>query len=141
MLLADFPLADMPASVPTPAETVAIMEHLSTIPLTAAKIKQQTGRDPTLSKVKHYTQAGWLETLDAQDTDLKPFHNRRKELSLEDNVILWGNRVVIPSCFQPRVIEVLHFTHIDFQSLYEEVFSLSTARLFRRQLESHLQNS
>ena len=29
----------MPVSVPTPAETVAVMEQLSTIPLTAAKIK------------------------------------------------------------------------------------------------------
>ena len=110
--LSRFPLADMPASVPIPAETVAVMEYLSTIPLTAAKIKQQTGRDPTLSKVTRYTQAGWPETLDTQDTYLKPFHNRRNELSLEDNVILWGNRVVIPSCFQARVIEVLHSTHI-----------------------------
>ena len=75
--LSRFPLVDMPASVPIPAETVAIMEHLSTIPLTAAKIKQQTGRDPTLSKVNRYTQAGWPETLDAKDTDIKPFHNRR----------------------------------------------------------------
>ena len=108
--LSRFPLADM--SVPTPAETIAVMEQLSTIPLTAAKIKQQTDRDPILSKVKGYTQSGWPKTLDAQDTDLKPFHNRRNELSLEDNVLLWGTRVVIPSCFQPRVIEVLHSTHI-----------------------------
>ena len=62
--------------------------------------------------MKRYTQSGWPETLDAQDTDLKPFHNRRSELSLEDNVLLWGIHVVIPSCFQPRVIEVLHSTHI-----------------------------
>ena len=110
--LSRFPLAEMPVSVPSPTETVAVMEHLSTIPLTAIKIKQQTDRDPLLSKVKRFTQSGWPETLDAQDVDIKPFHNRRNELSLEDNVLLWGNRVVIPSCFQPRVIEVLHSTHI-----------------------------
>ena len=46
------------------------MEQLSTIPLTATKIKQQTDHDPTLFKVKHYTQSGWPETLDTQDTDL-----------------------------------------------------------------------
>ena len=96
---------------------------MSTIPLTAAKIKQQTDRDPILSKVKRYTQSGWPETLDAQDTDLKPFHNRRNELSLEDNVLLWGIRVFIPSYFQPRVIEVLHSTHAHRYFMYEELGS------------------
>jgi len=35
------------------------MEHLSQIPLTAAKIRQQTDRDSKLSKVKHCTKFGW----------------------------------------------------------------------------------
>ena len=110
--LSRFPLADFPTSVPTPAETIAVIEHLSTIPLTATKIKLQTERDTVLSKVKRYTQSGWPDTLDTEDADLKPFHNRRNELSLEDNVLLWGNRVVIPFCFQSRVLDVLHSTHI-----------------------------
>ena len=55
----------MPVFIPSPTETVAVMEHLSTIPLTATKIKQQTDRDPILSKVKCFTQSGWPETLDA----------------------------------------------------------------------------
>ena len=83
-----------------------------TIPLTATKIKLQTERDTVLSKVKRYTQSGWPDTLDTEDADLKPFHNRRNEVSLEDNVLLWGNRVVIPFCFQSRVLDVLHSTHI-----------------------------
>ena len=83
-----------------------------TIPLTVTKIKLQTERDIILSKVKRYTQSGWLETLDTEDADLKPFHNIRNELSLENNVLLWGNRVVIPFCFQSRVLGVLHSTHI-----------------------------
>ena len=110
--LSRFPLADVPTSVLTPAETIAVLEHLSTIPLTTAKIKLQTERDAVLSKVKRYTQSGWLESLDTDNADLKPFHNRRNELSLEDNVLLWGNHVVIPFCFQSRVLDVLHSTHI-----------------------------
>ena len=110
--LSRFPLPDSPASVPIPAETVAIIEHLSTIPLTAAKIKQATERDPTLSKVKRYTLLGWPATLDIHEAGLKPYFNRRNKLSLEDNVLLWGNRVVVPFCFQPSVMDVLHSTHI-----------------------------
>ena len=103
---------DSPVSVPIPAETVAVMEHLSIILLTAAKIKQATERDPTLSKVKRYTLLGWPATLGIHEADLKPYFSRRNELSLEDNVLLWGNCVVVPFCFQPRVMDVLHSTHI-----------------------------
>jgi len=31
---------------------------------------------------------------------------------LEDNVLLWGNRVVVPPCSQCRVLDPLHSTHI-----------------------------
>ena len=96
-----------------PAETNASIECVSSIPLTAVKIKQQTDRDPILCKVKRYTQQGWPEQLKSQEAaELKPFFHRKSELSLEDGIILWGNRVVIPSCFQTRVLEVLHATHI-----------------------------
>ena len=40
--LSRFSFADVPTSVPTPAETIAVIEHLSTIPLKAAKIKLPT---------------------------------------------------------------------------------------------------
>ena len=56
--LSRFPLTDVPTSVPTPAETITVLEHLSTILLTTAKIKLQTERDAVLSKVKRYTQSG-----------------------------------------------------------------------------------
>ena len=71
--LSRFPLPERPATVPIPTETVAVLEQLSSIPLTAVKIKQRTEYDPILSKAKRYTQLGWPETLDTQDADLKPF--------------------------------------------------------------------
>ena len=79
--LSQFPLPDSPTSVLIPAETVAIMEHLLIIPLTAAKIKQATERDPTLSKVKCYTLLGWAATLGIREADLKPYFNKRKLMS------------------------------------------------------------
>ena len=30
----------------------------------------------------------------------------------EDNVLLWGNHLIVPFCFQPRVIDVLYSTYI-----------------------------
>jgi len=56
--LSRLPLTEFPVTTPVPAETIALMEHLSSIPLTAVKFKQQTDRDPILCKVKRFTQRG-----------------------------------------------------------------------------------
>ena len=51
-------------------------------------------RDPALAKVKQYTQNGWPATI--TDEQLQPYSSRRDELSLEDGILLWGSRVVVP---------------------------------------------
>ena len=51
---------------------------------------------------------GW--PMQVSDT-LKPYWNRRLELSLEDDCIMWGSRVVIPKKFQKRVLQELHEVH------------------------------
>ena len=51
---------------------------------------------------------GW--PMQVSDT-LKPYWNRRLELSLEDNCIMWGSRVVVPKKFQKRVLQELHEVH------------------------------
>ena len=56
--LSRVPLPELPVTIPVPAETIASIECVRSIPLTAVKIKQLTNRDPILCKVKHYTQQG-----------------------------------------------------------------------------------
>ena len=51
---------------------------------------------------------GW--PMQVSDT-LKPYWNRRLELSLEDDCIMWGSRVVISKKFQKRVLQELHEVH------------------------------
>ena len=63
--------------------------------------------------MKRYTRQGWTEQLKSQEaTELKPFFHWKSELSLEDAIILWGNRVVMSSCIQTGVLEVLYATYI-----------------------------
>ena len=42
---------------------------------------------------------------------LKPYEQRREELSLQDGCLLWGNRVIIPDMARARVLEELHVGH------------------------------
>ena len=82
--LSRLPLPEFPATTPVPAETIASIEQLSSVPLTAGKVKQQTDHDLILCKVKRYTQHGWPDQLSSQDKELNPFFYRKSELSLED---------------------------------------------------------
>ena len=50
--LSCLPLSSFPAQVPLPPETVKLMEHLDSTPVTASRIRTCTRRDPLLSKVK-----------------------------------------------------------------------------------------
>ena len=69
-----------------------------------------TDRDPVLAKVKQYTWKGWPATV--TDKQLQPYSSKRDELSLEDGILLWGSRVVVPPQARDTVMEEAHSAHI-----------------------------
>jgi hypothetical protein len=85
---------------------------LENVPVTADEIKQSTRRDPVLSKVFEYTLSGWPRFLpDQASNPMTPYFVRKHELSIEDDCILWGRRVIIPDDLQDRVLAELHECH------------------------------
>ena len=64
-LISCVPLPEFPATTPVPAEKIASLEYVSSIPFRAAKIKQQTDQNPILCKVKRFTQQGLPEQLNS----------------------------------------------------------------------------
>jgi len=106
--LSRLPLPEAPTETPLPSELV-LMEHLSLGPLTATQIKTMTCKDPTLSRVYLYILHGWPHTTD--DHILQSYLSRRKELSIFDGCILWGNQVVIPTAGRQAILEELHESH------------------------------
>ena len=109
--LSRLPCSSQPSSVPTPPETVHLMEHLASTPVTASQIKLHTDRDPLLSKVKQFVQQGWPDRVNSESTDMQPYERRKNELSLHDGCLLWGGRVVIPPQLRDRVVSELHEAH------------------------------
>lgn len=45
------------------------------------------------------------------DPETSPFRRRDNELSLQDNCVLWGNRVVVPKVGREAVMGILHEGH------------------------------
>ena len=84
------------------------MSQVEALPVTAKTIQRASRTDPVLSKVILYTRKGWPSSV--RDT-LKPYFQRRHELTVEENCLLWGTRIVIPSALRSSVLEDLHRDH------------------------------
>ena len=77
--------------------------------ITHKEIGHATRVDPVLSRVLELVRSGWPQHI--EDLRLQPFFNRRYELSIEQDCLLWGLRVVIPTRFQKDMLEELHVGH------------------------------
>ena len=76
--------------------------------MSSALIARWTTRDRILSKVKRYVLSGWL---DKPEDDLFPYSSRRAELSVQQQCLLWGSRVVIPPQGRERLVDELYHCH------------------------------
>ena len=110
--LSRLPLLDHPESVPVIPEVIPLLEYLSIVPLSAAKLRELTSCSTVLSKVRHFVHCGWPLSLQGQPVELKPSWSRKYELGVQDDVLLWDSRVVVPDQAQSKVQELLHDTHI-----------------------------
>jgi hypothetical protein len=107
--LSRLPLPETPCSTPVPEETILLMELLETTPIRAEQVKNWTKRTPILSRVLKFIKQGWPSK--CPDVELQPYFQRRDELSVQDDCILWGNRVVVPPQGRRQVVDELHETH------------------------------
>ena len=82
---------------------------LHSLPITHKEISYATWVDPVLSSASEIVKQGWSQHV--EDLRLQPFFNRRFELSVEQDCILWGLRVIIPTRYQEGMSEELHTSH------------------------------
>ena len=101
------PLADSQDDTPDDATELNIGQ-IELLPIGFKKLQNATRVDPVLSKVLRYSQHGWPPVGPER---LKPFYQRRDELSVEAGCLLWGLRVVVPAVCQTAVLKELHTGH------------------------------
>jgi len=94
---------------PQPYDTILLMERLNSSLVTAAHIRACIDKDPCLSKLRKMVLQGWMEA--EEDEQVKPYTNRKGELSVEDGCILCGTRVLIPPQLRSKVLDEIHEGH------------------------------
>ena len=107
--LSRLPVDEAATTVPTPGDIVLLMEHMDNTTVTAAQIRGKSRHNPVLAKVSQYVMHGWPTTVTEQE--IIPYANRKSELTMENDCILWGNRVIVPTELQKAVLQELHECH------------------------------
>ena len=74
-------------------------------------IRQATQKDEVLCKVIKCLQSDHWPNEKKKGGELYSFYVRRNELSIEEGIILWGLRVVIPHILQKKILAELHSEH------------------------------
>ena len=107
-MLSRLPIQDVSADEPINA----IFEtHINCLPITLRQLQEATKEDRVLNEVVKFLSTGIWPTAHDVNNELRPYYMKRGELSLHDNVIMWGLRVVLPLKFRARVLSDLHNGH------------------------------
>ncbi|UYV74425.1 K02A2.6-like, partial [Cordylochernes scorpioides] len=93
---------------------VYALSYVEELPITAEEIATETEKDEVLSLAKFYTQQGWPEKV---ADHLRPYFQRKLELTVDGECLVWGMRVVIPPSLRIKMLNCLHETHSGMNKL------------------------
>ena len=80
------------------------------LPITHKEMSHAPRVDPVLSRVLEYVKNGWPQHV--EDLRLKPLFRSRYESSIEQDCLLWGIRLVIPTRYKKDMLEELQVGHL-----------------------------
>ena len=80
------------------------------------EIIQKTVSDLTLSCVLAYMERGWPANRASLPKELHTFFEKRLELAVGENMLLWRGRIVVPESLRHSFLQLLHDGQSDTQA-------------------------
>ena len=74
-------------------------------------LKSATNNDPTMCELRHTIKQGWPEKRRSVKPPLRHYWSMRDLLSVEDDLVLMSERIVIPPSMQQSILENIHAGH------------------------------
>ena len=69
------------------------IDYCEMLPVTAQDAARETKKDPVLKRVYEHALRGWPKH---GETELQPYQHRADQLTIVEDCLLWGSRVIIP---------------------------------------------
>jgi len=111
------PMSDSMFTPSSPFQEVYLLDpdmfnirQMEALPVTSEQLRNATRKDPVLSRVVDYTERGWLPAHQLPKV-LRPYSNCRNEITLVNDCVMWGDRVIVPKKLQDLILLELHRSH------------------------------
>ena len=108
-------LADNTPEIPDKELSAFVHSFISNIPMSDTRLKQfqrETAKDMVLTALTNYIQTGWPHNRPKVDPSIRQFYNFRKELSLNNGLVLKSNHIIIPTAMRREMLQALHTSHL-----------------------------
>lgn len=107
-------LAQVPLQDSAPYSISALMDDptmdpWNTLPVTVKDVAKATRGDRVYGKLLTAVRTG---STNLQDVDLIPFASMISDFHIEQGVLFYGSRIIVPTALQTRLLEELHQTHM-----------------------------
>ena len=84
---------------------------VSSMPVSLSEIKELTEKDEVLSDIRFYTVHEWPNSKEQLPTHIQPYFHMRDSFSVQDDIIMRGDRIVVPEQLKSRLIDLAHEFH------------------------------
>ena len=74
-----------------------------------------TSKDPVLKKLKDYVLNDWPNNRKQVDSAVTPYYNVQDEITLYQDVLLKGDRIIVPSSLREEMRQKIHFGHLGIE--------------------------
>ena len=96
-------------ALPTSKDNLLYRLQIVHMPVMVADIQRETANDSTLNTVMNCLRRDYWSRDD--QSILRPYYLKRQKLFIEDDVLMWGLRVVIPESLRHTILKDLHWQH------------------------------
>lgn len=148
LIIADA-LSRAPVSTPTRADEVlqqettlyvnSVIDSLSAPEARLQEIKQHQEADEACQQIVQFCQSGW-PAKSSLSSEVKPYFPLSAELSVEDNLLLRGGRIVIPPSLRKTYLDRIHNSHLGISKCRERARQSVWWPGISKQLEELIQN-
>lgn len=96
-------------------ESVNALSLVSISPQGLARVQQATEAGGEMVLLKTVIQTGWPDTKEEVPFSLQGYFHFRDELSVQDGLVLKGERLVVPKSMREEIKQKLHQSHLGLQ--------------------------
>ncbi|XP_063901524.1 uncharacterized protein K02A2.6-like [Zophobas morio] len=79
------------------------------------QIKEETKNDQDLKQILHFYEHGWPNNVKQYSKVVKHFWKIKHDITVNNGIIYFNERIVVPQSFQSYMLKILHETHLGIE--------------------------